>query len=273
MDEQAHLPPLTPFSSIIEPIGRAERQAVRLTEDWAQGRATYGGLVGAILLQAMQSWVDPARLLRTIQITFVGPAEPGTAELQTETLRVGGSVTLMSARLVQDGTVRATAVASFGVGRESNVHIAGKLRPEAPAAESLSAFPYIPRRVPTFTRHFDMRWASGNYPFSSAERPDFTAWVRLRDGAPPYNDVHVIGLLDVFPAGVLPVLSKPCPASSLSWSVDMVNPGQQAAATDWWHYAVQTHAATEGYTQADACLWLPDGRLAAVSRQTSAVFG
>ena len=264
---------LTPFSAFLEPISAVPKQSIQLTADWAQGRATYGGLVAALMLQGMQSHVDAERLLRSVQVTFVAPAAPQEAQLCVETLRVGGSVTLMSARLVQAGLVCATATASFGAPRVSTIHIPGVPRPEVVAPEQLRPTPYIPGVVPTFLQHLDMRWASGNLPLSGAKEPDFSGWLKFRELAARWSDVWMIGLLDAWPAGVLPMLSKPAPASSLSWAVDLVTPGEAVPPDGWWFYEVQTQGAADGYTQADARLWLPDGRLAAVSRQTSAVFG
>ncbi|MBB87982.1 MAG: hypothetical protein CMP06_11915 [Xanthomonadales bacterium] len=82
----------------------------------------------------------------------------------------------------------------------------------------------------------------------------------------------MIGLIDVWPPSVVPMLKRPAPLSSITWSIDLIDPGVPAAGDDWWYYDVHTQGAANGFVQADARLWRPDGQLAAVSRQTAAVF-
>ena len=64
---------------------------IEVEDGWTQGRAIFGGLTGALLLSAMKGRVadvaastgKPAAMppLRSITVSFVGPATPGTVEI------------------------------------------------------------------------------------------------------------------------------------------------------------------------------------------------
>ena len=50
---------------------------------WGQGRASFGGVVAALVFDRMASVVAPDRPMRSMQVSFVGPVtpdEPATIE-------------------------------------------------------------------------------------------------------------------------------------------------------------------------------------------------
>lgn len=263
---------VTPFGDYLNQVTAAETQTLTLSPDWGQGRAIYGGLVGALLLRAMQSAVGTERPLRSMMVSFVGPLAPETCELTTRILRSGSSVTQAEARIGNGDQTAAVALGSFGAARASDIRIAAATRPDAPAPDTVKPFPYIEGAMPRFLQHVDMRWTSGNPPMVGASDPDFAGWCRFRETAQPFDDAWLVGLLDAWPPSVLPMFTAFHPCSSLTWAIDMVNPAAGADPGDYWYYNVSTQGAADGFVQADARLWLPDGRLAAVSRQTVVVF-
>src|SRR5688572_3047579 len=84
------------FSEILSSVAATGNSQFRITvtEDWGQGRATFGGLVAAAGNEAMRRLVPSDRPLRSLQTTFVGPAGPGTWSMHARVLRVGRAVTL-----------------------------------------------------------------------------------------------------------------------------------------------------------------------------------
>ena len=262
----------TKFADLIGGMTAAPEQSLTFSEDWSQGRAIYGGLVGAVLYQAMRGQVPAERDLRAMTVAFVGPVAPETATVTSTVLRQGKSVTQMEARIIHHDQVCATATASFGGGRDSDIVIPGTARPVAPPPDQGLQLPQIPGMTPVFLQHYDLVWTQGGVPFSNTPQPDFAGWCRYRDPV-GQGDAVLIGLLDVWPPSVLPMLNRPAPASSMTWSFDLLNPpGDAGAGDDWWYYDVHTQGARDGFAQADARLWRPDGQLAAVSRQSVVVF-
>jgi len=67
-------------------LGAAQQQAqIEIPPTWGQGRATYGGLVAALLLARLVGVVGTARVLRSVTVSFVGPVTvtAGAAELRS----------------------------------------------------------------------------------------------------------------------------------------------------------------------------------------------
>jgi acyl-CoA thioesterase len=237
---------------------------------WSQGRATYGGLVGGMLV-ARAAALAGERPLRAASVSFIGPVEPGPLRAEGTVLRVGRAVTQVETRLVQAGQPRAALFASFGDDRASAIDVKRDDRPPVPAPEALTRLAPLPGITPEFLDRFDMRFAAGAPPFSGAARPDFGGWVRFAEPPSTFGDRELTVLADAWPPAVAPLLAQPVPASSLSWTLQLT-PGHATPAA-YWQYDVTTHVASGGYAISTARLWDQDGRLRAISHQTVAVFG
>src|SRR5690349_21399446 len=81
--------------------------------EWAQGRATFGGLVAAIAVRPMLARVPAERWMRTLNVAFVAPLAAATAECRTQVLREGRALTTVESRIVQEGKVICVATAAF----------------------------------------------------------------------------------------------------------------------------------------------------------------
>ncbi len=246
---------------------------------WNQGRATYGGLVGALLVARAEALcADPGRRLRSAQVSFAGPVEPGPAELAGEVLRAGRSATQVLVRIVQDGQVRATLIAIFAAPRMTQIAIASEARnprPQLPAPETVEPMPYLPGVMPSFFAHFDLRKASGAPYFSGSPQPDFGGWMRFREPLTHFGDRELVALADAWPPSVMPMLTGPAAMSTLAWTLEPLawpDPDQSVPADSFWQYDVRTHAAEYGYANTTARIWDAAGRLRALSHQTVAYF-
>ena len=75
------------FREILDAAGIKDgRGQVDIPADWAQGRATFGGLGAALLAQTLRSVVPEERSLRSIMLSFIGPAEPQASDLLAEVI-------------------------------------------------------------------------------------------------------------------------------------------------------------------------------------------
>src|SRR5689334_8859376 len=87
--------PQMKFSEILSSMTAAgDEYQVTVSDDWMQGRATFGGLVAAVGNEAMRRLVPRDRPLRSLQTTFIGPTSAGTWRMRAKVLRVGRAVTL-----------------------------------------------------------------------------------------------------------------------------------------------------------------------------------
>src|SRR4051812_27792011 len=102
-----------------------------IQQGWSQGRATYGGLVGGMLV-ARAAALAGERPLRSASIAFIGPVEPGLVHVEGTVLRVGRAVTQVETRLVQAAQTRAALFASFGDDRASAIDVRRDDRPPVP---------------------------------------------------------------------------------------------------------------------------------------------
>jgi acyl-CoA thioesterase len=135
---------------------------VTIPAEWAQGRASFGGLVAALQYEAMRARVPADRPVRSLAITFVGPVEPEVpVSFEVEVLREGKAVSQVLGRAMQNGQVVTLVQGSFGASRPSEVAIAAHPAPEMKHWDECQELPYIKGVTPEFMRHLAMRWSVG----------------------------------------------------------------------------------------------------------------
>lgn len=258
----------------------AAQQPLQVPEGWGQGRATFGGMAAALLYEAvaeeLSRTIEPGIPLRSLTLSFVAPAEVGELNTRVTTLRAGRSAVQIEARATQGNQVVTAALASFGRPRESAIAVNPAAAPEFPAPQDCEALPYIEGLVPEFTRHFDYRIATGALPFSGSSEPRFGGWIRFNTTTGTVSISHLLALIDAWPPTVLPMLKQPAPASSMAWTVEILQSAQEpgdANGEDWWQYLAEVDQAGDGYAVTQARLWDARGNLVALSRQTVSVFG
>jgi acyl-CoA thioesterase len=246
--------------------------SVTVSEDWSQGRATFGGLVAAVGNAAMRTLVPAERPLRSLQTTFVAPAAPGTWQVDTRVLRVGKTVTLTSCDIIDRGEIVATQVGVYGAARTSRA----SLRPPAVNAprriDEIREVSYKPGLSPAFLQHFAIRWAEGKPLFSGSANGPTKAFIRHRDPA-PLSESSVVALIDCVPTPSLSMLTSPAHGSSLVWTLEFFEHRFDFPADAFWRIDTNLDAATDGYVNQTGVLNDPEGRPVALSRQLFAIFG
>ncbi|MGM0481984.1 MAG: thioesterase family protein [Pseudomonadota bacterium] len=261
------------FSSTLAQISNDQNnQFIELPEGWAQGRALFGGFSAALAAQFLQQQFPRAYHLRSLSISFVAPAEPGEAVLSYRVLREGKSVLQLAVELHQQGKVMLAGLASLGKGRESAVQVAGEAPPDL---KTINDGPGLPEAdiVPEFAKNFDYRITSGGMPFSGQPGRTFGGWVRFRHEQEPLSTAAILALVDAWPPAVLPHLTEPAPASSLTWTIEFPDiPLQDYSTDEWFQYEAFIEHASDGYGHSRAGLWSKQGTLIAISRQTFTVF-
>ncbi|MEL0168031.1 MAG: thioesterase family protein [Pseudomonadaceae bacterium] len=262
------------FSALLQAFDQSSDASVTIPAEWAQGRASYGGLVAALILRGMRGSLSEPRPVRSLAITFVGPVQPGEPmQVQTEILREGRAVTQVLGRAVQNGQTMCIVQGSFGAGRESSVDVAAEPAPSAPPVDECQRTPYVEGVMPNFLRYFETRWTFGDYPCTNSRKREMGGWMRFEESFDEFDEVHLVGLVDVWPPAVLPHLKQRAPASSLTWTIEFVQPQPAIAADEALLYKATIEHARDGYGHCAAMVWNKAGELVAISRQTVAVFG
>jgi acyl-CoA thioesterase len=240
--------------------------------DWGQGRATHGGLVGAIALRAMQRRAPAGRAVRSMTATFVGPLLTRAATCRTQLLREGKSFTVLEARIEQEGEVCCVAHAVFAGERSSIVELAMRAPGPLAAPDAIAPIPYVEGAMPAFLQHARLHWAFGNPPFSGTELAPVGGYCEWIGDAQP-DACSVLALLDAWPTPAHSPMTAPSGASTVSWSIDFVADIAARAYATPFRYEGVAVAARHGHVQQDAWLWDRDGAPLARGRQLVAIFG
>jgi acyl-CoA thioesterase len=244
-------------------------------EDWSQGRTVFGGLIAALANQSMRALIPAERPLRALQIAYVGPNNVGEIQFEPAILREGKAVTLASCSVRSMGEVSASVTAMYGSTRESILNI-------KPLAKVLGTTPAHlndvaknrPGFLPGFTQHYDQRWARGSMPFSRATASEMSVFVRYRaEGDEHLTEAHTLAIMDAIPSPALALMEKPGPASTLSWTLEILDHQFDFAADEWWRLDAEVDAAYDGYVTHSGVVVNPAGRVAAISRQVVVVYG
>ena len=261
------------FSEILSSLVADGDSQFRITvsDDWGQGRATYGGLVAAAGNEAMRRVVPRDRPLRSLQTTFVGPAGAGTWTMHTRVLRVGRAVTLAHCDIMDGDQVAAIQVGVYGMARPSLITIKPPVTQAPRKIEEINEMRFQPERSPPFLQHFAHRWARGAKPYSGT-RSNSICFIRHRDPS-PLTESHVVALVDCIPTPAISILTAPAPSSSLVWNLEFFEHEFGFGPDEWWRIDTDIDAAMEGYVNQTGLLQDPQGRPVALSRQVFAVFG
>lgn len=260
------------FSEILNSLDTTSDEChVTVSDDWLQGRATFGGLVAAVGNEAMRRLVPRDRALRSLQTTFVGPATPGTWRIRARVLRVGRAVTLAQCEVLHGDQVAAVQVGVYGMERASAVLVKPTAVDPPRKVDDINEVRYDPERAPPFVQHFAMRWAQGAKPFTGTRSPS-KVFIRHRDPAAP-GESHIIALVDCIPTPALSMYKAPAPGSSLVWMLEFFEHDLEFGPEAWWRIDSDIDAASGGYVNQTGLLHDPNGRPVALSRQLFAVFG
>lgn len=254
------------FTSQLKAV-RAGASEVQISSDWMQGRAAYGGLVAALVFEAMRCRITDGAPVRSMQITFVGPVSDEPLQVESEVLRKGNSVTHVVGRGLQGGNSQIVIQASFGHARNSVVAVDEPPRVFEKKPENCHKLPYTEGVVPVFTRHFDYRYATP-FPFGNSDLNYIQGYVRYAQAEPEWDEALLLGLVDAWPPTTLPKLNAPAMASSLSWTVEFIQPLVHLAADSYCMYESHIVQSAGGYGHTRAKIWNSEGQLMAISQQT-----
>jgi hypothetical protein len=218
----------------------------------------------------MRQHVPEGLALRILQTTFVSPVPAGEVMVRARHLRSGRSATHVEARILQSGETAALFVGVFGARRPSRVRVVPERRKFA--AEPPMDIAYVPGLSPTFVQHFHIRWHKGGLPFTGSAIPEAVVEIGMPDERTTTAE-HVVAIADVIAPLALSYLDAPTPASSITWTLEMLTDSLSHLSPRGFFVDATLVAAGDGYTSQSVTLWGPDGEPLALSRQGMVVFG
>ena len=242
-----------------------------LGEDWLQGRSSFGGLQAAMAVVAMRALLPADLPLRVLQTTFVGPVPAGELAVSARLLRAGKNVSHVEARIEVAGETACLLVGVFGAARDSQIALRLAAAPPPKAPDASFPFPHLPGLTPAFLQHFRMAWAEGTAPFTGSQATATRIWLQHVE-ASGNAEADLVALADVIPSPALSMLKKFAPASSLTWTLELLEPAAPQG-EGWWRADTEMHSARDGYVAQTSMLHAPDHRVVALARQAVVVFG
>lgn len=260
------------FSSVMHGAdSRSGDLVFQVDDNWSQGRTLYGGIQGALAVRAMRELLGESLPLRSLEVTFVGPVEPGEVVTRARFLRRGRTATHVQAEIMQDESVNLTAVGIFGARRESEVADVDRLPAPDLSLDEAVPMDFIEGAMPNFMRYFEVRGLEPLKFFSGAKFPRAACYAR-HAGDDSLTWEHLTALGDIAPPVIMASLSRFAPASSMNWQLDFVQPVEKLA-DPWLRVETRLLSAVDGYVWQDASFWDSDNQLVMLSRQCLAVFG
>jgi acyl-CoA thioesterase len=241
---------------------------------WFQGPGAFGGLTAATVLRAMMHEA-PERSPRSFDIQFCAPVPAGSSEIEVKVERVGSAMSFLSARVLNQGKVCATAIASLGRDRSFDLDFAYQ-RPEGvlavPDVEREMSGEPPPPPFPAFLRHFRLKFALGGIPYAGAPQAHVGVWMRPHEPE-PVDYPLAVALLDVPPPALLVKASSFRAMSSVAISYHFLAPlpAPELDPSAPMLVEVRSHAASGGYADQEGRLYSPQGKMYAVARQLVAV--
>ncbi len=242
-----------------------------ISDAWWVVRGPHGGYLASILLRALTDAVaDEERSPRSLTVHYAAAPDPGPAQVETEIVRSGSSLSTILGRLTQKQRTVAVATAAFSKSWEG-FDYTDRVMPETVGPDE--GFPiHEADGVPPFIKRFHMMATIGEPPFTGAEHAELGGWFRLAE--PTLADPIVVAtLMDAWPPVVFPVATEPIVAPTVDLTVHFRAPLPQPTAEpdDYYFGRFWSHLARDGFFEEDGELWSKDGTLLAQSRQLALI--
>ena len=238
-----------------------------ISKNWWVVRGPHGGYLASIFLRALTDTVgDDERSPRSLTVHYAAAPDAGPARIETEVIRSGSKLSTLSARLVQNESTVAMAIAAFSKPWGGLDYTDAVMPETVPPEEGFPVHEF--EGVPEFVRRVRMMATLGEPPMSGAEHARLGGWIRLAD--PVVADSAVVAtLMDAWMPVVFPVATEQLVAPTIDLTIHFRVPLPLAgAAPDDYYFGVfWSHLARDGFFEEDGELWSKDGVLLAQSRQ------
>lgn len=244
------------------------RYAAAIGPAWGVPRGAHGGFVAAVIVRAFEAELaGQAGAARSLSCHFLKPIGLGPLQISVSVERRGRVVTSLLARVVQDDSLVAIALAVFGhsFGNELDFD-GGPAAPDVgPAPDSLPPF-VKPDGVwtPPFVDQLSLKHAFGGTDLGA----ESCGWMRLNVAAEP-DAAALAFYADAWLPTPFMVAQRPALAPTIDYTVHFrsVRPAPGFDSQSPLLARFRTERTVDGYFVEDGCLWTPQGVLLAEVRQ------
>jgi acyl-CoA thioesterase len=243
-----------------------DRAAALLERSWWSWTGPHGGLLASLAVAAAEHQADGLPV-RELSAQFLAPPAEGPVEVETRSLRRGGSSGVLGVTLGTGSSLALAATVLTGRSRPGRA-LAAVAAPAVPGPDRCPAVE-LPVDLVPFLQHLDFRPATDTALLGGAEQAEFIGWLRLRDGSALGAQVLTV-LVDALPPALYAVLTSPVPVPTVALSVQYAEPATTSC-SEWVLGRITTRSAGGGWCVDDSDLWSVDGQLLASARQTRRV--
>ena len=248
------------------------RFRINLSDRWWIGRGPNGGYVAALMLQAMSDAVDgepeiaDALPPRSLSVHFLSPPAVGEGEIEVTFEFKGHNTSFVSSRLVQEGVVKAKAMAVFSAERRGPSFDHTSM-PSVPSPDGGMELDTSLAPVAVFSQYRAVP-VIGGHAYSGGKRAETGGWLKLKDEQ-PMTAVLAAAMLDVWYPAPFITLTEQVRAPTLEYTVHFPRqlPTPDNDKSDWYLVRLTADEAHDGHFSEDGELWSRDGKLLARCRQ------
>lgn len=279
------------FDEILEwkPAGEG-RWTHRIGGHWYQGRGVFGGAIGASFARVFRwelgeghaTLVAPAAedagggapfYLRAMTLQFLLPMEDSEAEIRTEVLRAGRTVTHLRGDLWQGGKRIASATSAWVRPGSAAADFDQHPFPDVPPPEEVPPWPDLPL-MPAFARGVEFRQCLGPTPWSGAEQAHVGGWTQLRCPR-ALDEALAVAFLDTWPPPIVTRTNAPGAAATILLHLELPRPLplEGSSPEDWWLVEHRSYGGRGAFHEESARMWSREGRLVGRAMQVRALFG
>jgi acyl-CoA thioesterase len=203
----------------------------------------------------------------------VNRAAVGPVTIDVETIKEGSALTMMGARMHQDGRALLTSQAVFanpGRRMAEALIVAGAPPDIPPPEDCVLSTPAVDAPLPPpFVSKVDVYLHPDDVFLDSKPKagpPRVRGWFRLKEGESP-DPMSVVQATDAFPPAIFNSDIAPGWTPTIELTVHVREPGP----FEWLKCEFRTRFVTGGWLEEDGELWDETGRLVAQSRQLALV--
>jgi acyl-coenzyme A thioesterase PaaI-like protein len=258
-----------------ESSGAERRFAAEVSPDWRAGRGPHGGYLAAILLRALiETVADPARAggraPRSLTIHYARAPKPGPVSIRTVIEREGRSLSTLSARMEQDGSLVALVLAAFSVPWPAPEICEEPMPDVAPPDPQRRSGKLLFEGAPPFTQHLVLQPRIGVIPFQGASAPmEVGAWLGLAEPR-PLDALSLAFLSDAMFSPPFIRIDQPATSPTVDLTIHFRASLPRVAEPDPDELCLarfSTGLLHEGFFEEDGVIWATDGTVLIQSRQ------
>jgi acyl-CoA thioesterase len=243
-----------------------------VSPDWRAGRGPHGGYLAAMLLRALTEAVaDPARGPRSLTIHYARAPKPGPVSIHTVIERAGRSLSTLSARMEQDGSLVALVLAAFSVAwaaPEIAELAMPRVEPPDPVRETSKL---LHEHAPAFVSQLVLQPRIGAMPFAGSDAPmEIGAWLGLRDPTRRTDPLALALFSDALFSPPFIRLAAPAVSPTVDLTIHFrahLPHGQGTDPAELCFARFRSGVVHEGFFEEDGVIWAADGSVLSQSRQ------